>query len=455
MKNKAYHMIGIGGIGMSALAHMLLQKGAAVSGSDMSSGAQTASLEAAGAKIFLGHAAENIAPGTTVVYSTDIKKENVEFVTAQKLGCRMLHRSEMLQELMLDSRHALCVAGTHGKTTTSSLLTWVLHVANKSPSYAIGGVIPQLKANAGYGSGEFFVAEACESDGTFLNYSPTGAIVTNIDDDHMDFYKDFEILKKAFAAFMAKIIDTNLLFYCGDDAVLASPGARGISYGFGESCQLRTSLPTPTGWMQSFDITFRGKVYKDIELNLAGRHNVLNASAVFGLSLSLGVPEEAIRTAFRSFGGALRRCENRGEVDGILFLDDYAHHPTELTATLEGIRDSVDTRRLIAVYQPHRYTRSQTCLGKYQGVFDAADVLVVTDIYSAREAPIAGITNEIVAKDILQSNTCPAHVVARDDLARFVADMAETGDVVVTLGAGDVTKLSGEVQQLINAAIKG
>jgi UDP-N-acetylmuramate--alanine ligase len=449
MKNNTYHMIGIGGIGMSALAHMLLQKGAVVSGSDMSSGAQTTSLAAAGAKIFLGHAAENIPPGTTVVYSTDIKKDNVEFVTAQKLGCRMLHRSEMLQELMQNSKHALCVAGTHGKTTTSSLLTWVLHVANKSPSYAIGGVIPQLKTNAGFGSGEFFVAEACESDGTFLNYSPTAAIVTNIDDDHMDFYKDFETLKNAFATFMAKVVDANLLFYCGDDFVLASLEAPGISYGFGETCQLRASLPIAKGWVQSFEIAFKSKVYRDIELNLAGRHNVLNASAVFGLALSLGVSEEAIRDAFRSFGGALRRCENKGEVDGILFLDDYAHHPTELAATLEGIRASIDTRRLIAAYQPHRYTRSQTCLGKYHGVFDAADVLVVTDIYSAREAPIAGITNEVVAKDILQSNTCPAHVVAREDLARFVADMAEPGDVVVTLGAGDVTKLSGEVQRLL------
>lgn len=442
---KKYHMIGIGGVGVSALAHMLLQKGCSVSGSDVTAGALTDSIKAAGGIVFIGHSAENVATDSVVVYSTDIKKENVEFAAAKQMGCTMLHRSQLLQQLMQETRFPLCVAGTHGKTTTSSLLTWVLHVAKKHPSYAIGGVIPQLKTNAGHGNGEFFVAEACESDGTFLNYFPYGAIVTNVDDDHMDFYGDFNNLKKSFAKFMDQVVDDNCLFYCGDDTHLSAIAKRGVSYGFSEKCQLRISEEKTSDWTQSFAFTFRGKTYRDIQLNMAGKHNILNAAAVFGLALSLGIDEDALREALASFGGALRRCEKKGDLGGVLFIDDYAHHPTELTATLAGIRASIGSRRLIAIYQPHRYTRSQSCLDKYHGVFDAVDVLLLTEIYAARETPIPGITTEIVIADIRKSNQCPSESVERTHLAQHVAGIVASGDVVVTLGAGDVTKLSAEI----------
>lgn len=443
MTQKTYHFIGIGGVGMCGLALRLLQKGVVVSGSDMNEGPLTEAIRAAGGVVHIGHNSQNIPTGATVVYTTDIKKDNLELLAAQDQGCQLLHRSQMLQELMSEVRHPLCVAGTHGKTTTSSLLAWMLHVAGKTPLFAIGGTIPQLKSSA---SSDYFVAEACESDGTFLNYTPYGAIVTNIDDDHMDFYKDFKTLKKAFAHFMDLVANPECLFYCGDDPHLASMAKRGVSYGYGE-CQLKVSMSVASGWTQSFSISFKGKIYSDIILNLAGKHNVLNAAAVFGLGIALGLPETDIRKALTTFGGALRRCEKKGERGGVLFIDDYGHHPTEIKTTLAGIRASIGNRRLIVAYQPHRYTRSQTCLGKYQGSFDDADMLIVTGIYAAREAPIAGVTSQIVSDDIRKGTKCPSHYAERNELARFIADRLEGGDVVVTVGAGDITKLSAEIME--------
>ncbi len=448
MKEK-YHLIGIGGIGMSGLAHLLLQQGIPVTGSDVAAGPQVQTLIQAGAKVHIGHSATHVEKDATVVYSTDIKKENPEYQAALQLGCTLLHRSQLLQRLMQKCRHSLCVAGTHGKTTTSSLLTWVLHVAGLKPSFAIGGVIPQFKSNSGHGSHDFFVAEACESDGTFLNYLPYGAIVTNIDEDHMDFYGTLTSLVSTFETFMKKITDPHLLFYCGDDPLLRQIKPQGTSYGFSADCQLRITHAKAKGWMQTFDVQYRGKEYREIDLSLIGSHNILNAAAIFGLALELGVEEAMIRKAFATFSGVLRRCERKGECEGILFIDDYAHHPTELKATLQGLRSAIGDRRLIAAYQPHRYTRSQSCLGKYEGVFEEVDHLFVSEIYSAREQPIPGITTEVVVADIQGANRCPSQFVERSHLAQEVADFLKPGDLVVTLGAGDITKLSSEVLQLL------
>lgn len=441
---KNYHFIGIGGVGMSGMAHILLNKKMRVSGSDIAANAITDSLQKEGALISIGHDAKHIMPDMTVIYSTDIKKDNPEFLAAKSLQCPMLHRSELLQKLMQSSK-SLAVAGTHGKTTTSSLLAWVLEHSGLSPSYAIGGIAPQLKTNAQQGRGDYFIAEACESDGTFLNYTPYGAIITNIDTDHIDFYGNQANLTEAFKKFTDKVESVEHLFWCGDDPHLKQMKPPGISYGFGADCLLRASHFKQQGWLLQYDISYRGKRYSQIEVPLAGAHNVLNTLAVFGMALAIGIREDLIRSSLRTFGGVLRRCEKKGEDHGIVFLDDYAHHPNEIRATLKGIREAMGERRLVIAYQPHRYSRAKTLLGAYQEVFEEADHLFLTGIYAANEAPIPGITDEVVVRDIINHSKLPCHFVKRLDLASSLAAFLRPHDVCITLGAGDITKLAGEV----------
>lgn len=441
---KKCHFIGIGGIGMSGLARLVLGEKSQVSGSDIAMSPITEALGQAGAKIFIGHSAQNIMQDTTVIYSSDIKKDNPEYQAALRLKCKMMHRSELLQKIM-ENYQSLAVAGTHGKTTTSSLLAWVLKSCGQSPSYAIGGVVPQLSSNAGKGTGKYFVAEACESDGTFLNYLPYGAIVTNIDNDHVEHYKTFEAMVNAFKSFTEKVTSTSHLFWCGDDKHLQSIKPKGVSYGFGTGCKFKGKNFRQNGWTVTFDAEFKGTTYKSIEVSLIGKHNAANALAVFGLALALGLDESAVRAAFRSFGGVQRRMEKKGEAHSILFFDDYAHHPTELKTTLNAIRSAIGERRLVVAYQPHRYSRAKECMGHYSEVFDQADVLLITEIYSAREEPIAGVTHEKIVSQVQEDLKERCQHVERSKLVDKLCSLLRPHDVLVTLGAGDVTKVCGEV----------
>jgi UDP-N-acetylmuramate--alanine ligase len=443
-----YHFIGIGGIGMIGLARILLQRKIAVSGSDLALNKVIESLVSMGGKVHIGHSETHIEPGMTVVYSTDIKKNNPEYLAAISMKCPLLHRSELLQRLM-QNHDTLSVAGTHGKTTTSALLAWVLESSHYSPSYMIGGIVPQFSSNANDGNGRYFVAESCESDGTFLNYTPYGAIITNIDLDHMDHYRTEAALMDSFKRFMLKVKSTDHLFWCGDDKRLQNIASQGISYGFEKQCQFRLSNFEQHAWRIHFDVEFQDKKYSQIEVALSGRHNALNASAVFGLALQLGINEEAIRLALRTFKGVLRRCEHKGEMNGIVFLDDYAHHPTELRATLSAIRKAIGKKRLIVLYQPHRYSRAKECMGLYNGVFQDVDMLYVTEIYASNEPPIPGVTHEKIIHEIQQDLFERCRHVTRAELAAFVTSVISSNDVVVTLGAGDITKASGEILSLM------
>ncbi len=442
-----FHFIGIGGIGMSGLARILLKKNINVTGSDITSSYVTEGLSQAGAQICLGHAAHQIPDHATVVYGSDIKKDNPEYQAALDQKRAMMHRSDLLLHLM-DGYKTLAVAGTHGKTTTSALLTWVMEVAGKAPSFAVGGMLPQFQANAGYGEGEYFVAEADESDGTFLKYHPYGAIVTNIDSDHMNHFGNMEKLVEAFNQFLQQVKNTEHLFWCGDDLYLQKENPLGVSYGYGINCQLKLSQFRQKGWNISFSIDYKDKHYAHIQLSLIGKHNALNGAAVFGLALSLGIPEDTIRKAFQSFGGVMRRCEKKGEVNHVLLLDDYAHHPTEIQTTIHGIRQALDGRRLIVVFQPHRYSRTKDCLGLYQGIFDDADEIFVTEIYGAGESPLPGVSSQDVIKEVESNGLKKCHYVIRKDMPHSLADFVRTHDVIVTLGAGDITKLSGELLKL-------
>lgn len=446
MNTSIYHFIGIGGIGMSGLARILLEQNISVSGSDLARNSLTDLLSQKGAKIAIGHAAHHVLPEMTIVYSTDIKKENPEWQAAERYQCQRLHRSELLAALM-HAKKGLAVTGTHGKTTTSSLLTWVLVEASIDPSFCIGGLLEPFQTNGRQGKGPYFVAEADESDGSFLNYSSFGAIVTNIGLDHMNFFMTEEALIKAFQTFLSQVQSIEHLFWCGEDDRLRSFQREGISYGFNKECLLRGSRFRQKGWEISFDVTFEGKVFPQVEVALTGRHNALNALAVFGMALKLDIREEVIRKALKEFRGVGRRCDKKGEEGGILFLDDYAHHPTEIKATLQAICDATASRRKVVLFQPHRYTRTFDCMGQYSSLFNQAHLVVITDVYAAGEDPIPGVHGEAVFNEV-RKGSVECCYIPREQLMEKVLPLLKKGDVVVTMGAGDICHLGPEILEI-------
>lgn len=437
-----YHFVGINGIGMSALAQILLEKQMAVTGSDLTLGALSQKLISHGAKLYEGHAKEQVPQGSTVVLSTQIRKDNPEYLAALELNCPLLHRSQLLAELMVGCE-SLAVTGTHGKTTTSALLAATLLHAGLDPSFAIGGTVGGRNGRRGFG--RYFVLEADESDGSFLNYIPSGAIVTNIGDDHLENFQNKEALIKAFEQFMGQVRKPQLLFICADDPILAASAQKGISYGFTPGSQLLVSRYRQEGWRMHFDLHFEGTEYKEVELALIGRHNALNGASVFGLCLALGISEEKIRAAFSRFPGVGRRCEKRGEASSVLFLDDYAHHPTEITKTLFAVKEAVQERRLVALFQPHRYSRVEQLLEGFATAFEMADFVYVTDIYSAQEEPIEGIDSHLLVRKIAASSRCPCAYLPKDEMIEELKKSLMPHDVLLTLGAGDITSLHGKL----------
>lgn len=415
-----YHFIGIGGIGMSALARILLDQNVAVTGTDLRESSTLADLAARGAQVNVGHS-HKFTPGTTVVYSSAVKEDNPEFLAARTAGLPLLHRSQLLAHLMQKQR-TLAVAGTHGKTTTTALLAHCL--ASLDASYAIGGYLQGCNGHAG--QGDYFVAEADESDGSFVRYRPYGAIVTNLEADHLDHYKSFAAIQEAFRTFCAQV--SGPLLYCADDPELSALAPQGLGYGF-SACALQLSRFEQSGWSLRFDLHFDGRDYRELTVPLVGRFNALNSAAAFGMGLLAGVSEETLRAALASFPGIDRRCQHKGERKSVLFLDDYAHHPTEVRVTLEGIRAAIGKRRLVALFQPHRYTRTRDHFDAFAKAFDAADHLYVTDIYSAGEEPL-----QVTAGDLAAAATLPATYLPKGE----VPDL-RPHDVCVTLGAGDIT----------------
>ncbi|MBU6446827.1 MAG: UDP-N-acetylmuramate--L-alanine ligase, partial [Verrucomicrobia bacterium] len=438
-----YHFIGLGGIGMSALARILLQKGHVVKGSDLKASALLQELEKEGAQIQIGHRADAIEGTETVVYSTDIREDNVEWVRAKEHKARMLHRSDLLNELMKGKKNLL-VSGTHGKTTTTALLATVLMEAGLDPSFVVGGLIRSLNTNGRAGQGAYFVAEADESDGSFLKTAAQAAILTNLDHDHLDYWGSERVLSLAFQQFIAQ---TEHLVWCCDDPRLCALKTKGTSYGFSEKADLRISH-----FRQSNKgIRFNVNQYADIELSLFGRHNALNGAAVLGLALHLNIPESAIRSAFRTFSGTARRLEYKGEKHKVAVYDDYGHHPNELRATIRALRESIHERRLVVVFQPHRYTRVRDLFEEFTSCFGDADEVVMTDIYSAGEAPIPGITSANLYARLREKLGSKVHFFPRTHLESGVASFLKPLDVVLTIGAGDITHAGAPILNLFAA----
>lgn len=439
-----YYFIGIGGIGMSGLAHMLLQQGHKVAGSDLCSSALVDVLAASGATIHIGHSPSHVPEEAIVIYTSQVKVDHPEYQAAIQKKCILLHRSLLLHTLMQKQR-ALLVAGSHGKTTTSALLSHVLLEAGNNPSYAVGGVVRGLQAQASLGSGPYFIAEADESDGSFLTYAPYGAIITNIGLDHLDYWQSASGLEAGFAGFMSKVKNRDLLFWGGDDSRLQKKAWDGVSYGFSEGVDLRIIHSVYEKQGVCFSLQNQQGIYADISLPLMGKHNIQNATAVFGLCLALGIEEETIRKAFLSFAGVGRRVEKKGEVGGICFYDDYAHHPTEIATTLAALKNMAGERRVVVVFQPHRFTRTRDCFDAFGPALSVADKIFITDIYAAQEEALPGIHSSVLVAHIQNQGCGACQYVPWEDVVEMVSGDLQSGDVVVSMGAGSITRVGPEM----------
>lgn len=433
---------------MSALARILLKKGDKVTGSDLSQSQATQMLESEGATIYHTHDPKHIKGVDAVIYSTDIPEDNLELVAARKAGIPIFHRSELLAEL-LEGYAPLLVTGTHGKTTTASLLAHLLVEAGLDPSYAIGGYLNGVNTNGRSGKGLYFAVEADESDGSFLKYPSFGAIITNLEHDHIDYWKTEEALHAAFKRFASQVGSKQHLFWCRDDVHLRSLNLEGYSFGFSEEADLVINNFQQHQWSMMFDISFEGKRYVDIEIPLIGAHNILNAAAAFGLGLKLDIKEDVLRQGLKSFQGIGRRVEKKGATSCIEIYDDYAHHPTEIFATLRALRLATHGKRIVVAFQPHRYSRTQHCMDDFADAFEYADQVVLTDIYAAREDPIPSVTPEKLLKRIQEGGYKSVSFVCRDQLATHLAKYLKEGDVLITMGAGDITRVGPQVLRAI------
>ncbi len=443
-KIKRVHMVGIGGSGMSGIAEVLLNLGYSVSGSDLSQGETVKRLKNLGAEVSVGHKQENVGKADVVVYSSAISEDNPEIVEAKKRGIPVIPRAEMLAELMR-LKTALLVAGTHGKTTTTSLLGTVFKEAGLDPTVIIGGRLNAYGTNALLGKGEYLIAEADESDGSFLCLFPIMSIVTNIDADHMDFYPDIESIKDAFVRFLNLIPFYGINVVCGDDKnireILPRVKRPVMTYGLGEDNFIQGKI-LDIGASSVFKVLVDGKEWGEVSLSLPGKHNVLNALGVIGLSLYVDIPKEAILKGLSGFKGVGRRLEKRGERDNVVVIDDYGHHPTEISKTLDALCELYPDKRVVVVFQPHRFTRTKALFGEFCRCFKRAEVLLVTEIYPASEEPIVGVNGENLARGIRQFTG--VDVIFCEDLQGCLEklyEVARPGDVVLTLGAGNVWKV--------------
>ena len=442
------HFVGIGGSGMSGIAEVLLNLGYAVQGSDLKAGAVTRRLETLGARVFLGHRAENVAGADVVVVSSAINKANPEVAQALAQRIPVVKRAEMLGELMR-FRYSIAVAGTHGKTTTTSLVASVLAEGGEDPTFVIGGRLKSAATNARLGAGRYLVAEADESDASFMHLQPVIAIVTNVDADHLGTHGgDFEKLKASFVEFLHNLPFYGLAVICADDresAALIPYVARPyLTYGFAEDADVRAVNVERRGSQSAFDVLRPGaKQPLSVTLNLPGRHNVLNALAAIAVATELEIDDAAIQRALAGFQGIDRRLQVLGEVQTargqVTLVDDYGHHPTEIAATLEAARQAWPGRRILLVFEPHRYTRTRDLLDDFAQVLSTADALVVAEVYPAGEAPIPGANGKALCRAIRSRGVIePVLLKSLDELPQVLAGIVRDGDVVLTMGAGSI-----------------
>lgn len=446
--NEHYHLIGIGGIGMSGIAQLLLRRGIRVSGSDLKESKITYELKQLGAQVFLGHNPLNIKGADLIVYSSAIKEDNPEIIEAKRLGISLIKRAEALAGLMKEAV-VITVTGSHGKTTTTSLISYLLLEAGLSPTAAIGGILRNIDTNAYLGGGRFFVAEADESDGSFLYYQPKYSVITNIDYEHLDYYKDFKNEINTFKEFLRKTEKDGCVFACYDDtnlkSILKDYKNRYILFGLNDKADIYPKNIEMKGLASAFDCFSKGKFIDRFHLSLGGMHNISNALAVIALGLELGIDLEAIRKALLGYRGAHRRLEIKFNDKGYLVIDDYAHHPTEIKATLSALK-SLKFNRLIAVFQPHRYTRTKLLLDEFGRSFDLAGYVIITDIYPAGELPLEGVSGRCIYDKIKEfAPNKEIHFLPKEKIVAHILGIIKPSDLVITLGAGDIIKVCDEL----------
>ena len=442
---KRLHFIGIGGAGMSGLARIALSHGIAVTGSDAKDSTVLSALQALGAQVSPEHKASQVDGADYIIFSTAIGASNVELIRAQELQIPVLTRAQALATLMSQDR-SIAVAGTHGKTTTSSMLTVALQSCGLDPSFAIGGTLTSSGSNAHKGTGDLFVAEADESDGSFIEYHPNAAIVTNIEHDHVDFFAKPEDVTNAFNSFAATISQDGVLVYCADDAGSAAlgrdpklrPDLKVVSYGTTAGSDLYIDSINLLAMGSTARALWNGRLVGTLSLQVPGLHNVLNAGAALAMGLALGAPAAELLAGLASFHGAGRRFELKGTVHGIRVIDDYGHHPTEITVTLEAAKRYAGDGRVLAIFQPHRYSRTQAFMKEFSTALDIADEVILLEIYAASEKPIPGVSAAQIASAMERGQFIPNFIEASD----WVIENAKPGDVILTLGAGDVNSLA-------------
>lgn len=453
-KIRRIHFVGIGGIGMSGIAEVLHNLGYLVSGSDSRESETTRRLASLGVRVVIGHQAENLGEADVVVRSSAVGQENLEVAAARQRLVPVIQRAEMLAELMR-MKYGVAVAGTHGKTTTTSMVATVLARGGLDPTMVIGGRLNALGSNAKLGRGDFLVAEADESDGSFLKLSPTIAVVTTVDAEHLDYYRDLAHIQDTFVEFINKVPFYGMAVLCLDQeniqALLPRVEKRYVTYGLRSQADVLARDVEFAGMTSACRVFWKGELLGRLALNVPGLHNVYNALAAVVVGMDLDLRFEVIRDALADFTGVDRRFQVRGEAGGITVVDDYAHHPVEIKATLNAAKDGFG-RRVIAVFQPHRYSRTQALLGEFSTAFYQADRLFVTEIYAAGEAPIPGVSGRQIADGVAgHGHRHVAFVADKSDLAKAVLDQVAPGDMVLTLGAGDVWRVGEEILDRLRA----
>jgi UDP-N-acetylmuramate--alanine ligase len=449
MFSKDYHIFfsGIGGIGMSGIAEILLIEGYNVSGSDLKTSDITDRLKSIGAKVFEGHFEDNIKGADVLVISSAIRDNNPEVVAAKKMNIPVILRADMLCEIMR-TKYTVAVAGAHGKTTTTSLTGEVLIGGELSPTIVVGGKMIGRGTNALKGRGKYFVAEADESDGSFLKYTPAISIVTNLDREHLDHYSGIDEIKEAFVEFVNKTQFFGLSILCIDDPyvkeIIPKIKARFITYGFSEEADLRATDIDPHGTGTAYNVVFKGENLGEIKLGIPGTHNVLNSLAAIGTALELGVDFERIQISLSGVKGVKRRLEKKGEKDGITVIDDYGHHPTEILTTLGAVKKSWPEKRLVVMFQPHRYTRTQALFKEFTESFESSDKLIMLPVYAASEDRIEGVTGKALSEEIKAKGDADVTYIEREDALKYLEENLKKGDLFLTLGAGDVVNLGEE-----------
>ena len=451
------HFIGIGGISMSGLAKLLKSHGFTISGSDWHSSDLTKELESLGIQVFIGQHKENITNDIDlVVYTAAVKENNEEYLAAKEASIPLMPRSVLLGQIMKQYPHAVGIAGTHGKTTTTSLLSALLLAGDLDPTISVGGVLNLIGGNLRIGHSDYFVAEACEYTNTFLSLYPTDAIILNIEEDHLDFFKDLEEIRQSFAKYIALVPEHGTVYINGeieDYQTLCSKAVCHVeSYGILENEISLTNPISPYTYSAtnivydnsgcgSFDFIANNQYLGRIQLGLIGRHNISNALPTIALALNYGVSMETIQATLPKFHGTKRRFEYKGTKNGVLIYDDYAHHPTEIRGTLTSAKQCKHNR-IITVFQPHTYSRTKLLFNEFSHAFDNADLVILTDIYAAREIDDGSISSKMLADELLKNGINAVYISSFDDIAKKINEVIETGDIVLTIGAGTITKLS-------------